>query len=863
MTQQLFATEHVDWHAVWICHEADPHQTNMFVHFRNAFSVERLPEQATIHITADTAYKLWINGEEVGRGPAFSDPRWQSYDSHDVSNFLQAGTNVIAVLSYYYGQGVGEDVQTVNRPRPAGRMKRTVHDAMPGLLCQLEMSTGDERTCAVSDTSWKSLISKCWFADVAKIDDSTYSELYFAEREPGNWTAPDFDDTSWAGVTMRTGFIGDMYTGVDRVHAHVFPWCVLEPRQVPHVTHRDVYAKGIVASGEITETEVCGNENVALRMALEHIVDSEFTAIEKQDTLLSGGPAQIIPFDHNTSFDDFRGVRSTTIILDMGELMNGRVCIDVEVPAGAVIDIAYGQRLLENAKPEIYNSRISSADRYVTKDGRQQWTSFGWRHFRFVQITFRNHRAPLVVHSLKAVADDHPLEMKGSFTCSDEFLNWLWEAGVRTTRVQIHDDLVCSCNREKVQNAFDVAYNAESAITAFGDIPVVRRYFRNMLRSQTTYGFLSLSSGRPYECGLLFGSGEALMQVIWTHYERFGDRDVLQEAYLPVRRHVEFLNSFRGDDGLIGDQPIMLFQDWAEVDGDGKGKVLTLNARYAIGLRIAGWIARETGDNKNGAAWLGQYETTAASLNAKFWDDTRGAFVDYITPDDHLGEHISEHGNYMLMALGCVDTNRAKRIVECLRDPGFDIGQISPLQMDFLINGLCNYGYADYAMRVMRQRYGWVKDAGFDTIPESWKIQGARTWDIRGWKTMISRSAALMPGPVYGAGRWMLGVGPLVPGSDRIEIAPCPGDLEWARGSVPTARGDVAVSWKRDGDSFRLECELPDGVEGVVVLPFNVGDVAKITVDGAGGTAPDTDNGDKPMIPVSGHCVVECHLQML
>jgi hypothetical protein len=39
--------------------------------------------------------------------------------------------------------------------------------------------------------------------------------------------------------------------------------------------------------------------------------------------------------------------------------------------------------------------------------------------------------------------------------------------------------------------------------------------------------------------------------------------------------------------------------------------------------------------------------------------------------------------------------------------------------------------------------------------------------------------------------------------------------------------------------------------------------VAKITVDGAGGTAPDTDNGDKPMIPVSGHCVVECHLQML
>ena len=75
--RQLFATENVDWQAVWICHEDDPRQTNMYLNFRKTFTVQSLPEKATLHITADTQYILWINGQEVGRGPAFSDPRWQ------------------------------------------------------------------------------------------------------------------------------------------------------------------------------------------------------------------------------------------------------------------------------------------------------------------------------------------------------------------------------------------------------------------------------------------------------------------------------------------------------------------------------------------------------------------------------------------------------------------------------------------------------------------------------------------------------------------------------------------------------------------------------------------------------------------
>src|ERR1035437_4625517 len=98
------------------------------------------------------------------------------------------------------------------------------------------------------------------------------------------------------------------------------------------------------------------------------------------------------------------------------------------------------------------------------------------------------------------------------------------------------------------------------------------------------------------------------------------------------------------------------------------------------------------GDENMSQRCLKQWKETVDFINAKFWDEARGAFVDYITLDDQRAKHISEHGNYMMMTYGYVSPERAARIAQFLRDPGVEIGQVSPLQMDFLMNGLFNYG---------------------------------------------------------------------------------------------------------------------------------------------------------------------------
>jgi hypothetical protein len=58
--------------------------------FRRTFDVEAIPANAPARI-ADSRYVLWVNGHEVGRGPARSQPYRLRYDSYDLAPYLSAG----------------------------------------------------------------------------------------------------------------------------------------------------------------------------------------------------------------------------------------------------------------------------------------------------------------------------------------------------------------------------------------------------------------------------------------------------------------------------------------------------------------------------------------------------------------------------------------------------------------------------------------------------------------------------------------------------------------------------------------------------------------------------------------------------
>ncbi|HSN10016.1 MAG TPA: hypothetical protein VLS85_13335, partial [Hanamia sp.] len=61
-----------DWNAHWITCPGVPAKAYGVYHFRKTFGLREQPERFIIHVSADNRYVLFVNGKEVGRGPARS-----------------------------------------------------------------------------------------------------------------------------------------------------------------------------------------------------------------------------------------------------------------------------------------------------------------------------------------------------------------------------------------------------------------------------------------------------------------------------------------------------------------------------------------------------------------------------------------------------------------------------------------------------------------------------------------------------------------------------------------------------------------------------------------------------------------------
>ena len=75
---------------------------NKHVLFRRRFSLDKI-KKATLKISADDYYKLYINGVFVTQGPAPSYPSSYFYNELDVTSYLKEGENIVAVHTYYQG----------------------------------------------------------------------------------------------------------------------------------------------------------------------------------------------------------------------------------------------------------------------------------------------------------------------------------------------------------------------------------------------------------------------------------------------------------------------------------------------------------------------------------------------------------------------------------------------------------------------------------------------------------------------------------------------------------------------------------------------------------------------------------------
>lgn len=151
--------------------------------FRKRFTMTDTPKNATLYITADDYYKLYVNGAFVAQGPAPSYHFQYNYNEIDLRDYLREGENVIAIHTLYQG--------LINRVWQSG-------DFRHGLLCDL---VADGQTILSSDESFL-VATHTAYTEIGITGYATqFLERYDSRAAEVGFEQPDFDDSSWQFAT--------------------------------------------------------------------------------------------------------------------------------------------------------------------------------------------------------------------------------------------------------------------------------------------------------------------------------------------------------------------------------------------------------------------------------------------------------------------------------------------------------------------------------------------------------------------------------------------------------------------------------------------------------------------------------------
>ena len=149
-------------------------------------------EKATLRITADDYYKLYINGQFITQGPAASYPHSYFYNELDITPYLIEGENIFAVHTYYQG--------LINRVWVSGDRRQMLFFSLD--IDDVTMLCSDEHWLCANHTGY----SSCGLIGY----ETAFAECYDSRAPEVGFEKVDFDDTGWG------------YAAIAKYSDHVF-----------------------------------------------------------------------------------------------------------------------------------------------------------------------------------------------------------------------------------------------------------------------------------------------------------------------------------------------------------------------------------------------------------------------------------------------------------------------------------------------------------------------------------------------------------------------------------------------------------------------------------------------------------------
>lgn len=454
--------------------------------------------------------------------------------------------------------------------------------------------------------------------------------------------------------------------------------------------------------------------------------------------------------------------------------------LSVKATTGKVIDIYTDHDIVTNEQ--------CVRAQYVTCNGQQEYESLGWMNGQEVFYTIPEG---VEVVAVKYRETGYDAAFSGTFHCSDEFFNQLWQRSARTLYVNMRDTYFDCPDRERAQWWGDVVNELQQC-----------RYVLSSSASLLTDKAIRELTGWQRTDHVLFSPcpagnwkselpAQSLMSVGWygfyQHYLLNGDSAFIADCYDDIHSYLH--NVWQTDtQGFV----LTRSGDWSWGDW-GKNIDLNLlqNCWYYLALKAEREFADMLGLTDDRTEIDQMMTLMKKNFKTRFWNGSELRSADYQGQTD-------DRSNALAVVSGLADKEMYQGITAVLTRNQF----ASPLLELYVQRALFQMGEGELALKRARERYAtMMSDQSQTTLCEYFPTGGSSNHAWSGGMTIIMAEE-------------VCGIKATSAGFATFDVRPCLAGLSEASAAFDTPAGRIEINVTAEA----IDLVVPDKATAHVVF---------------------------------------------
>ena len=437
----------------------------------------------------------------------------------------------------------------------------------------------------------------------------------------------------------------------------------------------------------------------------------------------------------------------------------------------------------------------------LTSDLRPQTSDLGSKAFRYVYIEAEEGTVYDEVLMDYEYAS-HDLSHSGSFRCSDEEINKIWEVGAYTMDLTTREFFMDGIKRDRWTWSGDAIQSYLMNYYLRFDTECVKRTIRQLRGKDPVTAHVNTIMDYTFYW----------FKSVLDYYQYTGDADFVREMWPRMVTLMDYVQSRTNSEGMAeGQSDDWIFVDWVDFPMHKRGTLCFEQILFCKALETMALCADVLGIKTN---YRSQSEELLQKINQTFWSNEEKAYYHAIE-DGVMNRQITKFPNMFAILYGLAYEEERHEIMQSVMlNPVID-PITTPYMRFYELETLCIDGLQEQVLQEMKAYWGGMLREGATSFWEKYNPEekGAQHLAMYGRPYGKSLCHAWGASPIYLIGKYFLGVRPTKPGYEEYEVHPTLGGLKWMEGDVPTPFGKIHVKMNTHEISVQS-----DGGHGTLII---------------------------------------------